>query len=105
MSVFKNDPFELVYSVFKKLYPGKDVNDIEWVDIPIKNNQCGFTDFMEDGSIRICINGNLSILNAVEILAHELAHVAVGVKHSHDEIWEQAFEAIHTEYMKGASNE
>ena len=34
----------------------------------------------------------------VEILAHELAHVAVGPGHDHDGLWEEAFENIYQEY-------
>ena len=34
----------------------------------------------------------------VEILAHELAHVASGVNHEHDTVWEDNFDKIHKQY-------
>lgn len=43
---------------------------------------------------------SLEVNNAVEIFAHELAHVAVGVDHEHDDAWEDAFEAIFQEYNR-----
>lgn len=33
-------------------------------------------------------------------LAHELAHVAVGVEHDHDEVWQEAFDKIFEEYNR-----
>ena len=38
--------------------------------------------------------------DAVEIFAHELAHVAVGVGHAHDAVWEKAFDDIREEYNR-----
>lgn len=32
--------------------------------------------------------------------AHELAHVAVGVEHDHDEVWQEAFDKIFEEYNR-----
>ena len=36
----------------------------------------------------------------VETFAHELAHVAVGVEHEHDSVWEEAFDKIFAEYNR-----
>lgn len=36
----------------------------------------------------------------VETLAHELAHVAVGPEHEHDDTWRAAFDAIFAEYNR-----
>lgn len=36
----------------------------------------------------------------VETFAHELAHVAVGPEHEHDDVWEAAFDAIFKEYNR-----
>ena len=38
--------------------------------------------------------------DAVEVLAHELAHVAVGIEHDHDEVWQEAFDKIFEEYNR-----
>lgn len=61
----------------------------------------GLCEFDEDtGAITIYIDSDLSIVNAIEIFAHELAHAAVGVDHDHDEAWETAFNALFAEYNR-----
>lgn len=45
------------------------------------------------------ISAELTVQDAVEILAHELAHVAVGVGAGHGPKWEKAFKKIHEEYL------
>ena len=61
----------------------------------------GMTDFDENsGAITIFIDSDLSIVNAIEIFAHELAHAAVGVEHDHDEVWEDAFNDLLKEYNR-----
>ncbi len=44
------------------------------------------------------ITKELRVADAVEILAHELAHVAVGSDEEHGKAWEEAFDAIHNEF-------
>ena len=60
----------------------------------------GLTDFGEDGEITIFVSSKLSIENATEIFAHELAHAGVGIEHDHDEVWEKAFQDLFDEYNK-----
>jgi hypothetical protein len=105
MAVFKNDPFEIVYKAFKNLFPDKYC-EIWWDDI-IQDNEgegCGYTVFPEennsDETIRVYINTSLSVKDSVEILAHELAHVGVGVEHNHDEVWYKAFDDMFDEYNR-----
>ena len=58
----------------------------------------GFTQF-NDGEIPlIAISAELTIKDAIEIFAHELAHIAAGIESDHDEKWEQEFENIFQEY-------
>lgn len=45
------------------------------------------------------ISAELTVQDAVEILAHELAHVAAGIDAGHGEAWEKAFHRIHQEYL------
>lgn len=97
--LFVNDPFVRVYEAFRKLYPDNDCF-------------CFWTDDLEDAhgvtlfsdnprmSPEIFISADLPVKHAVEILAHELAHVAVGADADHGEVWENAFEAIHQEYCR-----
>lgn len=105
MSVFENDPFEPTYQAFKELYPDKDAI-CYWV-YEIKDHDGnavhGVTDFADtDGGDleipKIFIDCNQSINEAGDILCHELAHVAVGFGHDHDEAWEEAYNAIYKRY-------
>lgn len=102
--IFQNDPFLMVWRAFKNLYPDKNCNCF-W-EPNIRNNEkdeecCGLTDFdVETGEVSVFIKPSLSVFDAVEIFAHELAHVAVGVEHDHDDAWEKAFEDIFIEYNR-----
>lgn len=60
----------------------------------------GLTDFADDGSVAVFVKPSLEVADAVEILAHELAHVAVGIEHDHDEVWQEAFDKIFEEYNR-----
>ena len=100
-SPFANDPFSLVWKAFKNLYPGKGCEvqlqpGIQ--DDELSEQGYGFTEFHDDGSILVVVDANLQVSNAVEVLAHELAHVAVGIENEHGAAWETAFDAIFQEY-------
>lgn len=61
----------------------------------------GVTIFPEDGSApMIFISADLKLSDAVEIFAHELAHVAAGASAGHGEEWDKAFENIFAEYNR-----
>lgn len=60
----------------------------------------GLTDFGDDGTVSVFVKPSLEVADAVEILAHELAHVAVGIEHDHDEVWQEAFNKIFDEYNR-----
>lgn len=101
--VFSNSPFEMLDLAFKRLFPGIEYEAC--FEPNIRDDEkgekvCGLTDFAEDGTITIFIDTDLSINNAVEIFAHELAHAGVGVEHGHDEVWEKAFDSLFDEYNK-----
>ena len=100
---FQNDMFAMVWGAFKKLYPDKDC-EIYW-EPQIRDEEdgkpvYGLTDFADDGSVAVFVKPSLEVADAVEILAHELAHVAVGVEHDHDEVWQEAFDKIFEEYNR-----
>lgn len=101
LTPFRNDMFSMVYAAFEKLFPGKSVR-IWWnLDIPKAQDdeeRIGLTSFNEDGTIDVDISARLPVVDAVEILAHELAHVASGEDEEHGEIWEHAFDDIHSEF-------
>lgn len=98
---FKNDPHALVWLAFKRLYPEKDcecvwnpfITDDEGTEV------YGSTLFADDGEIVVSVSADLTVQDSVEVLAHELAHVAVGPGKEHGEEWESAFDAIHKAYF------
>lgn len=100
---FQNDMFAMVWGVFKKLYPDKEC-EIYW-EPQIRDEEdgkpvYGLTDFADDGSVAVFVKPSLEVADAVEVLAHELAHVAVGIEHDHDEVWQEAFDKIFEEYNR-----
>jgi hypothetical protein len=98
----KNNPFEMLDVAFKRLFPDVKYKAYFEVELEDENGEdaCGLTDFKDNGEIIILVDGNLSVYNATEIFAHELAHAAVGEEHDHDEVWEKAFSDLHDEYNK-----
>lgn len=101
--IFKNCPFQMLDICFKRLFP--DVKYKAYFEPNIRDDEkgnevCGLTDFGDDGEITIFVDVDLSINNAVEIFAHELAHAGVGVEHGHDDVWEKAFDDLFNEYNK-----
>ena len=100
---FKNDIFALIWKAFKNIYPEKECECFWEPGIRESENGSevfGLTDFGEDGTVVVFVRPDMRVADAGEILAHELAHVAVGVEHDHDAIWEEAFAAIFEEYNK-----
>ena len=105
-SPFKNDPYALVWIAFKRLYPDKTCV-CEWVPGFGKtedgeHDALGLTTFVDDGSVVVMVSSELNVGDAIEIFAHELAHVAVGADVDHDQTWQSAFDAIFEEYFKVA---
>ena len=101
--IFKNSPFEMLDIAFKKLF--SDIRYTAYLDDDIRADEdsekvYGATHIDEDRKITIFLDYNLTINNAVEVFAHELAHAAVGAEHDHDEVWEKAFEDLFEEYHK-----
>ena len=101
MSVFINDPFDTLAEAFYNLYPDCKYEAFivspEMIN-PDSKAMFGETFFPEDGSTpAIFISPELKIKDAVEIFAHELAHVATP-NEEHSTAWEEAFEKIFQEY-------
>ena len=100
---FENDIFALIWKAFKNLYPDKECKcfwEPQIREDESGNEVFGLTDFGDDGSVEVFVRPDLNVSDAGEVLAHELAHVAVGSEHDHDETWENAFDAIFQEYNK-----
>ena len=102
--VFINDPFHVVYQAFKELYPDKECEilfdyNVETTDTHERVK--GVTIFPDDGSIpQIRIDCEQTIDQISGILAHELAHVALGKPEwddrelDHGEDFEKVLDAI-----------
>lgn len=105
MPVFKNDPYVIVWKAFKSLYPDKECSVYFDDEMDLNENGqpvYGFTNFPseETDEIIVCISSEISVSNSVEILAHELAHIAVGESFEHGKEWEDAFDNIHKKYYE-----
>ena len=101
--IIKNSPFEILDIACKRLFP--NIKYSAYFDLNISADEhdekvYGWTSFADNGEITIFIDGGLSIENAAEIFAHELAHAAVGAHHEHDEVWQKAFDDLFDEYNK-----
>lgn len=100
---FVNDMFSMVYQAFKNLYPDKEC-ECQWQPKKMTDEDgaevLGITTYGDNGEIFVDISAHLKVVDAVEILAHELAHVAVGADAKHEKAWEDAFNAIHNEFNR-----
>ena len=106
-TVFYNDPFCILDNIFRELWPEKEYR-AKWVaSIKDENgvDMCGVTEFVPEYVPVISVSGKLDILDAMEIFAHELAHVAVGIDSEHGAEWEAAFELLHARYMERVAHE
>lgn len=100
--IFVNDPFEILNKAFSNLYPEKQYKACFMTELEDEegNTVYGFTQF-DDGEIPvIAISAELTIKDATEIFAHELAHVAAGEGEGHGEKWEMEFEKMFKEYHR-----
>lgn len=100
---FVNDPFARVFVAFEELYPGVECV-VSWTESLTDEKGepvYGLTTFPDDGGVPwVVISADLSVYDAIEILAHELAHVVAGHDAGHGEAWETAFSAIHEKYLE-----
>lgn len=78
--IFVNSPFKILDEAFRGLYPDKKYKAC--IEPSIKDDEgnrvFGFTQFSKGETPVIAISAELSITDATEIFAHELAHVAAG---------------------------
>lgn len=105
MIIFENDPFQAVISAVHALYPDA-VAAVQWVEgLHAEQGAWGCTEFdaLPPGVALISLDASMPVSAAVEVLAHELAHVIAGPDAEHGPEWEQAFSAIHAEYCRGAA--
>ena len=95
----QNDPIRLVVRIVKKRYPAARALIFFVAQQEVASGAYGHTLFPDDGSIpHVLISVELPVIRAVEILAHELAHVVVGPKGGHGKEWNRVFRWIKKEY-------
>jgi len=103
MKVFENDPFINVKEAFDNIFHGLNYKiylTSEKIEREGEKKAYGATLWPDDEDIAVIfISTELKIMDAVEVLAHELAHVATP-KEDHSKAWEIAFEIIHIEYER-----
>lgn len=69
--------------------------------IPTSPEALGETFFPDDGGrVQVLIRGDQKVEEAMDILAHELAHVITGSDGEHGPVWQKAYGDIHEEYTR-----
>ena len=99
---FENDPFAMTYEAYKRIYKKDCI--VNWYTEELVDkiggygkDVYGFAEFAESEIPKVYINAKVPVENAVELLAHALAHVDVGADKQHGQGWEEAFENVHNE--------
>lgn len=102
MITWFNTPFQDVIDATLRLCPNTKCQVGFEQDLQEKEGAYGATQFCEDGTIYIELDANTSVVNLIEILAHELAHVIINrvEEDDHGEEWERVFEEIFKEYNR-----
>jgi len=91
------DPFKLVLDVAHDLFPGFRADIFFGAE---SKKGYGTTNFSEGEVPHITISATVPFGAAPEILAHEIAHVVVGIEAGHGKKWDWVFARIQREYMK-----
>lgn len=106
MHPFDNDLFFLMYDGFERLYPNHPKTTTQWV-LPdeLKPDENGLCEWHDDGSVVIDISMGVTVIEALDVYAHELAHDAVGFEHGHDEAFTLANERIMDAFEKRLDEE
>lgn len=95
------DPMREVIGCFERLYPDMSAKLGFAAGLHEQEGAWGATTFPDDGSTpEIVLDISLPLEHALEILSHELAHVAAGPEAEHGPAWEAAFDALHAEYCR-----
>lgn len=100
---FENDPFIVLFDIFETLYPMCLVARCQWVEglHEKEDDPWGRIEFLIGKAPLISIDVSIEVKYAVEILAHELAHLYAEYKgeiEKHGPVWEECFDAIHEAY-------
>lgn len=96
-----HDPIRTVIQAAAALWPQMRCQ-VAWVPREdLQGDAHGHTLFPDDGGEpEVMVGTHLPLAGAVEVLAHELAHVAARADAEHGHEWQAAFSAIHAEYCR-----
>jgi hypothetical protein len=100
---FINNPFNTLLEIMEENYPNAECDIYIGESMTDGIETFGCTLFPEEIGYNwtvVEIHHSLSLTDAVEILAHELAHVVAGVDAEHNEEWESVFDHIHKEFQR-----
>ena len=99
--IIMNNPIDMLQEVMDKHYPDLKV-DIYFGEQETDGiHRLGVTIFPDDGSRPVIeVNPDIPLAHIAEIIAHELAHVIVGIEAGHGEVWEAEFENISTLFFE-----
>ncbi len=97
---FINDPFRILKEIIADDYPEVECEVYIGEQFVDGKETFGCTIFPEEEGEKITveIHYSLSIENATEVLAHELAHVIAGQEAEHNEEWEKAFTDLNNKF-------
>lgn len=98
-----NNPLQILIDIVRKDFPNLNIY-IQFSDSLMLNNEDGpfgeTSNDKENNFYIITLEARLPFINILEILAHELSHVIVGVEEDHNGKWEQMFSYLFSEYNK-----
>ena len=91
------DPVTELLKIFEKRYPDKNATLVLAGDVEGHGN-LGETWFGENGEIIIQISIEQTLPQMLDIIAHELAHVAIGPEEDHGEKWQSVYDWLWKEW-------
>ena len=101
---FINNPFDTLKEIMEEHYPDAKCDIYIGQSLTDGKETFGCTLFPEADATwtipSVEIHYSLSLAEAVETLAHELAHVVAGQEADHGEEWEAVFNHIHEEFQR-----
>lgn len=95
-----NDPIYVLIKIFESAYPDKKAQIDFVADLKKNTHAYGETCWAEDGNVYIQIDIQTPMYGLIEVLGHELAHVAVGADAAHNAEWEKEFNYLNQEFNK-----
>lgn len=98
-----NTPLDDIIQSAINVYGDIDCNIVITQGLVEEQNAYGITSWQEDGTATIHLDASISYEAVMETLTHELAHVIVGIKNEHNEIWQECCDNIHKEYDRYGS--